>query len=523
MPSKVFRLLSLAVLSTVLVSCGENKPSASTPATSEPPSSQSTGSSVAPPSSSSLPPSTAEPEDYQTPAGRYRIFQQCPVKGEAYVIGTLIRTEAFPYSTNVNAYLLDGEYGYSVINVDSTGLVLGRDYMLVGSKKNSPDYGDRIDASGQEVVPMAGMEADYGVVAPIKKNVESLTGLINYPAVVDIDSAVLKNKDNITVTGSFDKQSFVADIGGAEVTVEALKSSVGGAELIETIYNLELQSSIGLSDLIVYSPTRAKVLAASDIAIGGGEEAIVEAVSNSLSIPERATNDLKLETEKLGAAIAWSSSDPTVISASGQVVRPAFGQPDASVVLTAVITCGSSSRTRTFNVVVPASDIDISTLVNPYISVYMEGSGSNKLIGIRNPTADPIDLAAYRLEYYSNGATSTNISKSIDYTIEAGSTVYIYNDQQTLIADARYRDNFVADNALINYNGDDAIVLKKDGVTIDIIGKVGERPANGWVIDGLITTKDHTLVRSSSVLAGSAVFAPAEWVGYACDNIDFLK
>lgn len=55
-----------------------------------------------------------------------------------------------------------------------------------------------------------------------------------------------------------------------------------------------------------------------------------------------------------GTTIAWSSSLESVISNSGIVVRPDNGEPDSTVTLTATITKGDASDTKTFECVVKA-------------------------------------------------------------------------------------------------------------------------------------------------------------------------
>jgi hypothetical protein len=75
-------------------------------------------------------------------------------------------------------------------------------------------------------------------------------------------------------------------------------------------------------------------------------------------------------------------------------------------------------------------------------------------------------------------------------------------------------------------NGNDAIGLTKNGILIDLIGKIGEDPGDAWTDDltagftdannGAWWTKNHTLVRKGSVKKGVSsnpvLFDPtAEW------------
>lgn len=76
---------------------------------------------------------------------------------------------------------------------------------------------------------------------------------------------------------------------------------------------------------------------------------------NNLSIKTQATSNLTLPTSATnGSTIAWISSNEDVISSTGIVTRPAEGEQDATVTLTAVAAYGSKKVTKTFTVTVPA-------------------------------------------------------------------------------------------------------------------------------------------------------------------------
>jgi hypothetical protein len=55
-----------------------------------------------------------------------------------------------------------------------------------------------------------------------------------------------------------------------------------------------------------------------------------------------------------GATITWTSSNEGVISSTGKVIRPAYEQPDETVTLTATITKGSITQTKTYTIKVKA-------------------------------------------------------------------------------------------------------------------------------------------------------------------------
>ena len=56
---------------------------------------------------------------------------------------------------------------------------------------------------------------------------------------------------------------------------------------------------------------------------------------------------------EFGSAITWSAS-PAIVTATGEVTRPAYGRPDVPVTLTATIAKGATERTKTFAALVRA-------------------------------------------------------------------------------------------------------------------------------------------------------------------------
>ena len=78
----------------------------------------------------------------------------------------------------------------------------------------------------------------------------------------------------------------------------------------------------------------------------------------------------------------------------------------------------------------------------------------------------------------------------------------------------------------MNFNGDDAVVLRKGTTVLDVIGRIGEDPGTQWGT-GLTTTLDHTLRRKSTIQTGDTngadVFDPAmEWDGFAINTFNGL-
>jgi hypothetical protein len=178
-----------------------------------------------------------------------------------------------------------------------------------------------------------------------------------------------------------------------------------------------------------------------------------------------------------------------------------------------------------------------------FISEYLEGWSNNKAIEIFNPTDAAVDLSDYRLERYSNGATTAQDNQKVELsgTLEANSVVVVVLDKQdpdgvdfeAPVWDelAEAADLWVcpvyADNNTMYFNGNDAMVLRKisTNTAIDIFGKIGEDPGEtGWAD----MTQNHTLIRKESVTQGDTdalndFLVVDEWNGtlWSSDSLNY--
>jgi predicted extracellular nuclease len=151
-----------------------------------------------------------------------------------------------------------------------------------------------------------------------------------------------------------------------------------------------------------------------------------------------------------------------------------------------------------------------------FISEYVEGSGNDKGIEIYNPTNETVSLEGYSVARYSNGATTTSIpidllSGSIApfdaFVLVNGQVITETNSPACSPAMQALADQLAELYPGAMYmNGNDAVALFKDGIMIDLIGKIGENPGDSWVdINDAYWTKDHTLIRKPSVQSGVTV------------------
>jgi len=164
--------------------------------------------------------------------------------------------------------------------------------------------------------------------------------------------------------------------------------------------------------------------------------------------------------------------------------------------------------------VVPAIPATVSAATNAtdlIISEYIEGGSFNKAIELYNGTGAAIDLSAYSLELHVNGATTAANKLNLTGTLEDGKTYVLYHKDAN--ADIKSKGN-LENSTVINFNGDDPIVLKRDGMVIDSIGQVGPK---------INFATDVTLVRNSSVTTGDTIIddafnASVEWTAFPKDN-----
>ncbi|HJX29377.1 MAG TPA: lamin tail domain-containing protein, partial [Thermoanaerobaculia bacterium] len=155
-----------------------------------------------------------------------------------------------------------------------------------------------------------------------------------------------------------------------------------------------------------------------------------------------------------------------------------------------------------------------------FFSEYIEGSSNNKAVEIFNGTATAIDLGTggYVIDMYFNGSLSVGTTVTLSGTVAPGDVFVLAHSSAnaTILAQADQT------SGASWYNGDDAVVLRKGAVVLDVLGQIGNDPGTQWGTD-LASTADNTIRRKPSICqgdtAGSDAFTPAtEWDGFAQDD-----
>jgi len=161
-----------------------------------------------------------------------------------------------------------------------------------------------------------------------------------------------------------------------------------------------------------------------------------------------------------------------------------------------------------------------------FISEYIEGSSNNKAIEIANFTGNTINLSGYTVAGYFNGSSSPNTFITLPNFELPNNQVWVVVPSNAIDALKVYANQITG---IGWFNGDDAVVLKKDNNDIDIIGNIGCDPGVGWIGGGL-QTNDVTLVRKNHVFNGITInpspctfpTLSTEWDQYLIDDYSHL-
>lgn len=306
-----------------------------------------------------------------------------------------------------------------------------------------------------------------------------------------------------------DSEDDVVVIATAEaVTSSAATSGAGG-------FGSTAVSGSGPSSTSGGSPSGAgdrTSSAATTASADGGGAATDGASTSDPAAPDTGTTG---ETGAGGAAAAASGavggSGATAgdDASSGSGETGTSGEPDGSGGAGVADSAGPSSTGEP----PPPPPVPLGAVL---ITEYVEGiDGDDKAVELSNLSDETVSLAACRLETYFNGKLES--SSGTDLTIELGpQTSYVLCKSSTGSVLSSLCDRAAAS---INFNGDDALVLRCDGVVHDSFGQVGFDPGSEWRSpDGGGASADHIMRRRCGATPRTEPLAPfdevfgADWV-----------
>ncbi|KAI2506533.1 endonuclease I [Fragilaria crotonensis] len=173
--------------------------------------------------------------------------------------------------------------------------------------------------------------------------------------------------------------------------------------------------------------------------------------------------------------IGQPTASPTVASPTALPSAQPTGPPNASPSASPTKS-PTSSPTASPTVLSTASPTESVAATDLVISEYIEGTSNNKVIELCNPSSSAVNLttANYLLQIYFNGATTLGNTIALSGIVPAGGSFVLANNQAAsgILLNANQTSSF------LNFNGDDAVVLRKSGVSgtvVDSFGQVGNR------------------------------------------------
>ncbi|MBF0598101.1 lamin tail domain-containing protein [Faecalibacter rhinopitheci] len=147
-------------------------------------------------------------------------------------------------------------------------------------------------------------------------------------------------------------------------------------------------------------------------------------------------------------------------------------------------------------------------------SEYVEGSSFNKALEIYNGTGNSINLRGYKISKQSNGVGNfTNTYSLPERILNHGETILlIHGNAGEYLYNLSTNHNSIVVTTPVSFNGNDAIILTKNGVTIDQVG----------FEDQVSTWGENKTLRRKSTANANPEFSIAEWDEYPIDTFDGL-
>lgn len=424
--------------------------------------------------------------------------------------------------------------GYVIMDNNGDSLIV---YDTSSNYVNLVQVGDNVTVSGKYSIyhTLYQIKEITSQVINSSNNIVTITPVVleNASDLLDIDSSIKLNHGKVyTVTVTpilnanvielFDGATKIASIydNSLATSITALQGFVGREVTIDVLY-YALHTTDGIR--VLFYGTEEDIEAAP-LTLEQQFAVDIDLINNPLEL----TDSLVLPSLEYSTidSVTISTELTNYLSLSGEVftiTRPTSLEGDAVGTITIRISIGEEFRDVIVNVTVKA--ITGASATDLIISEYIEGGSFNKLIELYNGTSSSVDLSEYALELYSNGAAIASQSLSLSGTLLPGQTIGLYNSQAT--DDFKLKADLNVENStVINFNGDDAIVLKHNGVIIDSIGQIGFDPGAEWVANG-VSTLNMTLVRKSYITSGDTnpndAYDPSvEWVGYPQDTFTYI-
>ena len=212
-------------------------------------------------------------------------------------------------------------------------------------------------------------------------------------------SWVSSDPDVISVAGEVTHPEFSRYKGYAVVTLTATVSRRGGlTAVIEKEVWVYPEAPTDL-DRVVYCKENYLT---DDIILHGNDPSYVK---TNLSLPTSNSGQYYRNIINIGGCtISWESSNPDVIAADGTVTRPQKGQPSVEVTLTATISFGEATDTKSFTfIVTPTEEYPLAINYDDFNNTdRLQFNGGSGIVDTTNRNEESVTALKF-----SNGTGST--------------------------------------------------------------------------------------------------------------------
>lgn len=143
------------------------------------------------------------------------------------------------------------------------------------------------------------------------------------------------------------------------------------------------------------------------------------------------------------------------------------------------------------------------------ISGYYEGASNDKALELYNGTGGTVDLSKYSLKKQTNGAGDFVVTQQLSGSLPHNQTyVKVYSASSNV--DLRAKAAVLSDS-LAAFNGNDAIILLRDGMQIDAVGEVDGGADYYW-------GENKILKRKIDITHPTSHFELGEWDEFPYEN-----
>lgn len=295
-------------------------------------------------------------------------------------------------------------------------------------------------ANGSVVVGSVATKAPYSTMLSFTDNTKPVLTGAKFLVTSNTDTASSKIKlsfsEKVSIGGVDPTKDFDVTVNGSAATVSQVQDGTAGDEYLTLVTNAPINLSQPVVITVNGVTATNTVVDVTDGANTLTTGTVVSVVGTELDAGAIATDAIDVATAKAGlgvtytggdsaasvtgnltlpttgaagTSVSWSSSDAGTVSNTGVVVRPATGAGDKTVTLTATITKGTATDTKTFTVVV--KEIPAVPAVATNLAAQFDG------LVITNLSAD-VDSTVTKVDVYKGTdlVISKNLSNASTYT-----------------------------------------------------------------------------------------------------------